>query len=88
MYFKCWPWPCARSYSRHFSCINSFYLHRNITRLSSLYGGNGGSIKDLAKGYSSQNVVTKRGETPVFFFLAVPRSFLVPIKARWRILSS
>ena len=26
-------------------------------------------IKDLAKGYSSQNVVTEWGETPVFFWL-------------------
>ena len=30
--------------------------------------GKEAQIKDLAKGYSSQNVVTEREETPVFFW--------------------
>ena len=44
------PGHVARPYSRYFTCINSFYLHHNITRLSSLYGGNGGSDQRPCQG--------------------------------------
>ena len=58
MYFKYWPWPCARPYSRYMLLTD--FIFTTILQGYLLYmEGTEAQIKDLAKGYSSQNVVTE-----------------------------
>lgn len=59
MYFKCWPWPCAESILDTFHVLTHFIFTAILQVIFFIWREWRAPIKDLAKGYSSQNVVTE-----------------------------